>query len=44
MTDKEWDDYVNWWKSKWSSSTPNRESVEQYLKYLEGNKVIEKGG
>ena len=35
MTDEEWGKYVKWWKSKWNLCSPNRESVEQYFKYLE---------
>lgn len=34
MTDKEWEDFVKWWKSKWAMSAPNRESAEQYLKWI----------
>ena len=40
MKNEEWEGYVNWWKSKWSSSGPNRESVEQYLKYLEEKRDV----
>lgn len=34
MTDKEWEEYVKWWKSKWSMSAPDRSSAEQYLKWI----------
>ncbi len=33
MTDEEWQEFVDWWKTQWVS-TPNRQSVEQYLKWL----------
>ena len=39
MTDKEWDEFVVWYKKKWPMAAPHRASIEQYFEYLK-----EKGG
>lgn len=33
MTDDEWIEYVKWWKRQWCMSSPDRSSVEQYLRW-----------
>ncbi len=32
MTDKEWDEFVAWWKSKYINS-PDKMSIELYLEW-----------
>lgn len=41
MNDKEWKRFVKWWKSKWINS-PDRQSVEQYLKWKEEQELLRK--
>lgn len=34
MTDKEYEEFRKWWRSKWPLSAPDRISAEKYLEYL----------
>lgn len=35
IDDEEWEEFVKWWKSKWSMTTPDRVSVETFLEWRE---------
>jgi len=35
IDDKEWAEFVDFWKKKWQMTTPNRESVELFLQWRE---------
>ena len=35
MSEEEWKEFVEWWKSKWKMCSPDRQTIEQYFKWKE---------
>jgi len=34
MTDKEWEEFVDWYKKKWPMDSPRRVIIEEYQLFL----------
>lgn len=33
LNDKEWDEFLAWWKEKWPASSPDRMSIQLFLEW-----------
>lgn len=40
MTDTEWEQYVAWWSERWPVIKPDRESIENYLEWIQSKPSI----